>query len=130
TYIGAMNAFCVWLFTEGHITERVKLPKLRVERRMLSVLDDTQMRALIGYKPTSLGQRRVHVAALLALDTGLRVSEVLHLRHADVDFHNLIVKVFGKGQKERLVPFSPELRKRLYRFAQLKEKKGIQAPFV
>ena len=38
TYIGAMNAFCVWLFTEGHIAERVKLPKLRVERRMLSVL--------------------------------------------------------------------------------------------
>src|SRR6185503_13769473 len=43
---------------------------------------------------------------------------------------NLILKVFGKGQKERLVPFSPELRTRLSRFAQLKEKKGIQAPFV
>jgi integrase/recombinase XerD len=85
TYIGAMNAFCAWLHAEGHVAERIKLPKLRVERRMLSVLDDAQMRALIGYKPTSLGQRRVHVAALLALDTGLRVSEVLHLRHADVD---------------------------------------------
>jgi hypothetical protein len=33
------------------LTERVKLPKLRVEKRMLSVLDDTQMRALIGYEP-------------------------------------------------------------------------------
>ena len=33
---------------------------------------------------------------------------------------NLILKVFGKGQKERLVPFSPELRKRLYRFEQVK----------
>jgi integrase len=124
TYIGAMNAFCVWLHAEGHVVEPIKLAKLRVERRMLSILDDTQMRVLIGYKPTSLGQRRVHLAALLALDTGLRVSEVLHLRTADVDFDNLIPKVFGKGQKERFVPFSPDLRKRLYRFQQFKEKRG------
>jgi integrase/recombinase XerD len=130
TYIGAMNAFCVWLHAEGHAGERLKLPRLRVEKRILSVLDDAQMRALIGYKPRSLGQRRVHVAALLALDTGLRVSELLHLRLADVDFDNLILKVFGKGQKERLVPFSPELRKRLYRFEQFKEKKGIRTPCV
>ena len=26
---------------------------------------------------------------------------------------NLVLKVFGKGQKERLVPFSPELRRRV-----------------
>lgn len=86
TYIGAMNAFCAWLHQEGHIAERTKLPKLRVERRILPLLDDAQMRALIGYRPTTFGQRRVHLAALLTLDTGLRISEVLHLRHADVDF--------------------------------------------
>ena len=54
----------------------------------------------------------------------------MHLRHADVDFDNLILKVFGKGQKEQLVPFAPELRKRLYRFERLKEQKGIRSPFV
>jgi site-specific recombinase XerC len=32
TYIGAMNAFCVWLHVEGHVVERIKLPKLRVEK--------------------------------------------------------------------------------------------------
>jgi integrase/recombinase XerC len=102
TYIGAMNAFCAWLHQEGHVAERLKLSKLRVERRILAVLDDAQMRALIGYRPTSFGQRRVHLAALLTLDTGLRVSEMLHLRHSDVDFDNLILKVFGRGQKRGL----------------------------
>jgi integrase/recombinase XerD len=48
TYIGAMNAFCRWLYDEGHARERVKLPKLRVERRLLTLLGDAQMRALIG----------------------------------------------------------------------------------
>src|SRR5262249_17271826 len=123
TYISAMNAFCVWLHEEGLVPERLKLSKLRLERRILAVLDDAQMRMLIAYRPTSFGQRRVHLAALLTMDTGIRLSEMLHLRHGDVDVDNLILKVFGKGQKERLVPFSPELRKRLYRFERLKQQK-------
>lgn len=52
------------------------------------------------------------------------------LRECSVASDNLILKVFGKGQKERLVPFSPELRKRLYRLQQLKSKKGIRSEFV
>ena len=130
TYVVAMNAFCAWLHEEGHAAARVKLPKLRVERRVLSVLDETQMRVMIGYKPSSFGQRRVHLAAMLILDSGLRIAEALGLRNDSVDSDNLVLKVFGKGQKERLVPFSPELRKRLYRFEQLKAKKGIRSDFL
>jgi integrase/recombinase XerD len=130
TYVAAMNAFCLWLHEEGHAPERVKLAKLRVEKRVLTLLNDAQMRALIGFRPKTLQQSRTHLAVLLILDTGLRVSEALNLRHADIDFDNLILKVFGKGQKERLVPFSPELRKRIYRFEQLKTKKGIRSDLL
>jgi site-specific recombinase XerD len=124
TYVGAMNAFCAWLHQEGHAPQRAKLQKLRVERRLLRLLDDAQMRALIGWKPKTFRQARVHLAALLILDTGLRISEVLHLRAADADCDNLILKVLGKGQKERLVPFSPELRRRLYRYQQLRGRRA------
>src|SRR5919109_2010638 len=55
TYIGALNAFCAWLHQEGHLAELVKLSKLRAERRILPLLNDAQMRALIGYRPTSFG---------------------------------------------------------------------------
>jgi integrase/recombinase XerD len=98
-----------------------------VEHRVLPLLNDGQMRALIGYRPHTVRQWRTHTAVLFILDTGLRISEALNLRHADVSADNLILKVFGKGQKERLVPFSPELRKRLYRFEQLKTKKDIRS---
>ena len=130
TYVGAMNAFCAWLHQEGHARERVKLQKLRVERRLLTLLDDAQMRAMIGYKPKTFRQARVHLAAPLILDTGLRISEALHVRDSDADCDNLILKVLGKGQKERLVPFSPELRRRLYRYQQLRAKQGIRSEFL
>lgn len=56
TNIGAMNAFCLWLHQEGHATEHVKLAKMRVEHRVLQLLDDTQMRALVHYKPQTFRQ--------------------------------------------------------------------------
>ena len=125
-----MNAFCVWLHQEGHLAAPVKLQKLRVEKRVLTLLDDTQMRALIRFRPRTFRQARVHLAACLILDTGLRISEALHLRRDDVDYDNLILKVFGKGQKERLVPFSHDLRKRLYRFGKWQAEKGIQSHLI
>ena len=76
TYITALNAFALWLHQEGHAPDRVKLPKLKVEPRVLSVLDDTLVRALIGFKPKTFRQARTHLAVLLILDTGLRLSTI------------------------------------------------------
>jgi integrase/recombinase XerD len=58
------------------------------------------------------------MVASLLLDTGLRISEALGLRKQDIDFDNLVLKVYGKGSKERLVPMSLELRKMLFRWNQ------------
>ena len=45
--------------------------------------------------------------------TGARVSEAVGLREADVDFRLGVVRVFGKGSKERLVPFGDRAAERL-----------------
>jgi integrase/recombinase XerD len=55
---------------------------------------------------------------------------MLTLRREDVDFSNLILKTLGKGRKERLVPFSPELRKRLFRYDLLRTKKEIRSELM
>jgi len=38
---------------------------------------------------------------------GLRVSEVVNLSIRDIDFYEMIVRIVGKGSKERLIPFYP-----------------------
>jgi site-specific recombinase XerD len=73
------------------------------EKRILALLDDAQMRTLIAYRPKTYRETRLHVAIMLVLDTGLRIAEVLRLQDDDIDIDNLILKVFGKGQKERVV---------------------------
>jgi len=37
--------------------------------------------------------------------TGMRISELVNLKITDLDFNRCVLKVFGKGSKERLVPY-------------------------
>jgi integrase len=60
----------------------------------------------------------------------VRIEEALTLRVRDVDFDNLLLTVFGKGRKERRIPFSFELRKTLFRFQQVRKKNGNDAELV
>jgi integrase/recombinase XerD len=50
------------------------------------------------------------------LDTGLRSSELCDLRLKHTDKRNLRLKVFGKGSKERIVPFSSSTALHLWRY--------------
>jgi len=60
--------------------------------------------------------RRLHLLALLLLNTGCRISEALHLRVRDIDLDDLLVTLGGKGRKERVVPFSFALRQGFFRY--------------
>jgi len=45
--------------------------------------------------------------------TGMRISEVINIEYANFDFERCVVKVRGKGSKERLIPYGPEAAKAL-----------------
>lgn len=58
------------------------------------------------------------------------LEEVLTAKVHDFDFDNLLLTVYGKGRKERRVPFGIELRKVLYRFGQLKGKSDVRSELM
>jgi site-specific recombinase XerD len=53
----------------------------------------------------------MHAVLCLIIDTGIRINEALSLRRDRIDPDNLLVTVTGKGDEERIVPFSVECRK-------------------
>lgn len=73
------------------------LPKPLTEAQIVSLLD-----AVIGNEPV---HRRDRALLELAYATGARVSELVGLSVGDFDFDESLVRVFGKGSKERIVPF-------------------------
>src|SRR5574344_734760 len=57
--------------------------------------------------------------ALLELlySSGMRCSEVVNLKTIDIDFPSKTIRVFGKGKKERMVPFSDTCKKAMINYA-------------
>ena len=88
-------------------TLRVRAPK--PGRRLPRNLSEKQVEALLAAPDvaTPLGVRdRAMLETLYA--TGLRVSELVGLKHAQVSRQSGVVRVIGKGSKERLVPLGDE----------------------
>lgn len=48
--------------------------------------------------------------------TGIRLSELISIKDVDVDFYSQTVKVTGKRNKQRIIPFDDELRKTLLEY--------------
>ena len=109
SYLRCINAFWRWQGKDW------KIRRLREEQQIPATFNADQTNRLVHWKPIGCNQTRAHTIALAALDTGLRISEPLSLTRQDVDLDSLVLLVHGKGNKQRLVPVSVELRKTLYR---------------
>jgi integrase/recombinase XerD len=120
SYLRAANAYFHWRDGKGEKCSpqctHIHIPRLKEEQKILATLSPEQIKRLVQFKPVKRNETRVHVMALCAMDTGLRLGELLRLRRQDVDLDNLVLRVHGKGDKHRLVPVSIELRKVLFRY--------------
>ncbi len=63
TYGKAINAFLVWLHTEGHLAEALSLPPQRTETRVVRTLSDEHLKRLLGFKPKTAAQWRAYALA-------------------------------------------------------------------
>jgi integrase/recombinase XerD len=81
------------------------LPKPLTEAQVTSLLD-----AVVGRDPVD---RRDRALLELLYATGARISEVVGLSIGDLDLDGRLVRLLGKGSKERIVPFGSSARRAL-----------------
>jgi integrase/recombinase XerD len=75
----------------------------------------------VKWTPRSKAAKQLQVLMLTILDSGLRISEALNLERNAIDFDQSTLTVLGKGRKERTVPISKELRRRLWAYLKTHE---------
>ncbi len=84
------------------------IPTKRSERRIVTFLTPQEVKALLESPDrTTWAGRRDHALLLCAVQTGLRVSELLRLTNADVQLGTgPHLRTVGKGRKERVAPLT------------------------
>jgi integrase/recombinase XerD len=106
-HLSAARGFTKFLVREGVLEEDPTslAPRPRAGRRLPRTLAETEVMELLA-APNANTARGLRDRAMLSLayGSGLRVSELVHLRLSDVDRRRGVVAPEGKGGKRRLVP--------------------------
>lgn len=113
--LAALRTYYRFLMREGAVSQNpfalvkaLKTPKklpVTVDKEKLSILLDTAD----AFPDTFEGLRDRAVLELL-FSTGIRLAELLQIREEHIDFYNGNVRIFGKRNKERLVPMNKSLQ--------------------
>ncbi len=105
--LSSLRSFFRFLHREGLITENpaVLLMSPKLDKVLPKFLSESEVGQLIEVPPvTATAGRRDRAILETLYSTGIRVSELVGLNVKDIDFITNIIKVAGKGKKERIVP--------------------------
>ena len=110
-----------WALRERHINAdpTLKLLSAKQALRVPKLLSESQVDALLAAPDshTALGQRDKAMLELMYA-SGLRVSELVGLKTFHLGLNEGVLRVMGKGGKERLVPFGQVAREAIVRYMQ------------
>jgi integrase/recombinase XerD len=115
--IRSINAYLKWSGSP------LKIPQMKEPQLILPTYTGKQIQLLLNWKAKKATGRRMSALVALLADTGCRIDEALSLHWKEIDFDNLLLLLHGKGRKDRLVPMSLELRRRLFIFQRKSEAK-------
>lgn len=123
--LSAVRSFYRYLLQEGIISRdpmhRVTSPK--VAKRLPTFVRESEMNRLfdeIEFGEDYIGIRN-RTILLMLYHTGIRAAELLGLHLADIDHAGQSLKVTGKRNKQRIVPFGNELREALLIYIRARE---------
>lgn len=107
TYIRNTRIFLRWVYREYGLSfnpAKIKVPKS--PKKIVHIYTDTEIQFLFSCIQTSVLRITARNSAIIALmlDSGIRQKEVCELQKADIDKERMLMKVTGKGAKDRLVP--------------------------
>jgi len=119
--IRAINAYVHWANAGpdvkcGPTCKHPRIAQLKEPQNVLPTFTDKEIRSLVEWKPKDKLDRRLHLILLFLFDTGARIGEVLKVRVSDINLDDLLVTLDGKGNKQRVVPISFELRRSIHRY--------------
>lgn len=122
--LASLKAFFKFLARQGYISGNpaamVKSPKTK--KHLPVVLSEEQVSKVMEIPDaiSFVGLRNRLILELL-YSTGIRLGELISLNIGDVNFNKMTICVFGKGSKERIVPFGKKVKTALDNYLKIRQ---------
>jgi integrase/recombinase XerC len=121
-----LKSYFKFLLREGviEINPMLKVRSPKIQKRLPVFVDKDKMGILLDRFDVGEGYPGIRNKLILELfySTGMRLSELVNLKETDIDFFQGTVKVLGKRNKERLIPFGNKIESLMKLYLQEKHK--------
>lgn len=123
--ISSLKSFFGFMLASGNIESNpmLKILSPKTDKKLPSFVEKENINNLLDMwelKDTFRGWRDFLIIEIFYF-TGIRLSELINLKIADVNLNELTIKVLGKRNKERLVPFTAVLKRDVLRYLDLRK---------
>lgn len=110
--ISALRSFYKFLYKKNKVSinPMVLINNPKKEKELPKFLYVNEIEELLSQMDNSIQGIRDHLIIELLYSTGIRVSELVNIKIKDIDFNNKIIKIIGKGSKERIVIYGSYLK--------------------
>ena len=132
--LSTLKSFFKYLLKQGEISNNpiTKVQGPKVAKKLPVFIDENQTEYLFDkYKFTNdfTGIRNKLIIDVF-YQTGIRRAELLGLKETDVDIYNTQLKVLGKRNKERIIPFDISLKRNLENYISVKRNNNFVNPIL
>ncbi|MDD4760678.1 MAG: tyrosine-type recombinase/integrase [Bacteroidaceae bacterium] len=127
TRLSVLRSFYKYLLAYGYVsldpTRLIEGPKK--SKPLPNFIKESEMDRLLDHTPFPQTYEgfRDHLMLLTFYSTGIRLAELVGLNEDDVDFGAMTLKVTGKRDKQRIIPFGNELKEEMQKFQQERNEK-------
>jgi integrase/recombinase XerC/integrase/recombinase XerD len=118
--IRILKGFGTWLDREGFKNPFSNLVVPKEPKRLVRILSDDEIEKIItSINPATPIGSRLYAVVLFLLDSGPRLGEVAQARLPDLNLESRQIRIIGKGDKERIIPFGSRTGKAFLQYIHL-----------
>ncbi len=130
--VSSVKVFYKYLMKEKVVESNpaVNLPLPKIRKKLPSFLEEGKLHHLLddGFFTEDFRGIRDKLIITLFYGAGIRLSELLHLKDSDFDTKGYMVRVLGKRQKERVIPYPRSINNLLFEYIEIRDRTIGAAP--
>ncbi len=132
--IATLRSFYTFLLKKKVIEQdpMLKVTALKTPKTLPTFVRETEMDTLLDDIEFEEGFEGIRDKLILEFlyGTGVRLSELIALKEQDIDFYNRTIKVTGKRNKQRIIPFTNGLAALIETYRNAKNLEGLQQEYL